>query len=136
MYLSQLPPRLQQKKNVVAELNQLIREGTPETICVVNQEQLTEYHLEDEKHIRPRYVGIYVKNIKDKMRDVLGINFERPKYQRESHDRSTRRNREEQKPQKIQPGSDIVAQLVSAMEASNKQMISNMKNLFKMAPIG
>ena len=72
IYVSQIPPRKRNKKDV-AELNCLIERGMPEFVHVVLQKELGEVDLHDEKHIKVKSVGKYVSNMKNKIREVLGI---------------------------------------------------------------
>ena len=58
---------------MVAELNNLIEEGMPESVHLILQKELDESDLHDEKHIKIKSLGKYVVNIKNKMREVLGL---------------------------------------------------------------
>ena len=73
VYVSQIPPRKNRRKEVVAELNNLIEEGMPESVHLILQKELDESDLHDEKHIKIKSLGKYVVNIKNKMREVLGL---------------------------------------------------------------
>ena len=72
IYISQLPPRQLLKKDVVAELNGLIANITSPNYVYVEQ-NLSEKILCDEKHIDLSNIKLYIKNLKCKMRKVLGM---------------------------------------------------------------
>ena len=50
IYVSQIPPRLKERREVVQELNLLIERGLPESINVILQNRLEPRHFRDEKH--------------------------------------------------------------------------------------
>ena len=88
IYVSQIPPRNKFKKGVVDELNSLIDRGLPESVNVILQQDLEARHLRDEKHIKERHIGLYAKNMKDKIKEVLGITPKQSKNYNEKPRRS------------------------------------------------
>ena len=73
IYLSQLPPRKFRRQEVVQELNQLIADTTSIEQCYVVKQNLLGEHLSDDKHIDEHYIHLFIKNIKDKMRETVGF---------------------------------------------------------------
>ena len=67
LLMNQLLPFLTSWRNV--STNRYL----PTVANVVLQEDLTRDHLHDDKHIMKKHLGIFVGNIKTKMREVLGI---------------------------------------------------------------
>ena len=73
IYISQLPPRRVHHNDTVNEVNRLIENGATESIHVILQKDLTANHLYDEKHILIKHMGMYLKPMKDKIKEVLGV---------------------------------------------------------------
>ena len=75
IYISQVPPRKEQRHAVVHNLNKLIEDGASESINVVVQNELRVDHLHDERHIKRKDIGVYIKPMKDKIREILGTDL-------------------------------------------------------------
>ena len=84
IYISQVPPRKEQKREVIANLNKLIEEGANESINVIVQNELRIDHLHDERHIKRKDIGMYVKPMKDKIREILGIELDDNQHRSQS----------------------------------------------------
>ena len=134
VYVSQLPPRKSLKKDVIKDLNSLIAEGLPESIHTVLQDDLKEQHLYDEKHVMKKKIGIYAKNMKDQLKAVLGIV---PKHNTRDDTSTNALPRQQPKTGLHKQRGDVgeaslVADIVAALERSNKATIDNiLKNIRK-----
>ena len=135
VYVSQIPPRAKMKKEVVRELNSLIASGLPESVNPILQNELKEQHLCDEKHIAEKRIGLYVKNMKNKIKEVLGItpNHDKNRNLGTSPRRSSNgtRHRDESTSKEK---SAIVEQLLAAMEQSSSAMMNNFALALKNLP--
>ena len=60
------------KSQVLEELNALIKHDSPRNVNIVLHEDLTTDDLFDAKHIKIKSLRKFVKNMKDKMRTVVG----------------------------------------------------------------
>ena len=147
VYISQIPPRLKYRKDVVKDLNLMIARNLPESVHSIMQEELTEQHLRDEKHIMEKKIGIYVKSMKNKIKEVLGII---PNNERKANSRGPRNHpgsRVQGFQHDVSHGSrvqgfqhdeshnednnSIAEQFRVAMEQSHKMMMNNMTQFLK-----
>ena len=84
MYVAQLPP-FAGKEKIVDELNSMIKTNTLGNVHVILHENINASDLHDKKHIQIKKIGKLVKNMKDKMRAVIGDNTGRlPRNNREN----------------------------------------------------
>ena len=70
VYLAQLPPMVG-KEVVVEELNDMIKNNTPENIHTILHENISLADLHDTKHIQIKKLGKLVRNMKNKIRTVI-----------------------------------------------------------------
>ena len=127
VYVSQLPPRKMEKKETVKKVNFLIANGIKEGVNVIMQDNLSEKHLHDEKHIRKNCLWILVENMTNKIREVMGL----PPVNRTNAPPSPR----EKSPGRQTPGKrtsmppTAVTQIIGIMEQSQKMMLQNMREM-------
>ena len=121
IYVSQLPPRKAKRKDVVREVNSLIKNGVKEGTHVILQENLSEKDLHDEKHIKKGSLWKVITNMTNKIHEVSGMKFS-PTLNKDG-------NRQQQSVStKAQPN---MKQILGVMAKSNEFMMENMRQLFE-----
>ena len=135
VYISQVPPRKKLMKPAVIKLNLLIERGANESINVIAQKDLEISDLHDEKHIKISSIGKYIANMKDRMREVLGME-PRSSQQRQPRSGTKMNGRGGKQLQPIQrtgakAGDDLqwMQLMQTTMEKNNQMMMENMKNI-------
>ena len=66
-------------KDSVKQLNYLIANGMKEGVHVILQNNLSEIHLHDEKHIKRNHVWMYEENMIKRIYEVSGNEYVPPK---------------------------------------------------------
>ena len=157
VYLAQLPPtKMEGKSQVLEELNAFIKHDSPRNVNIVlHHEDLTTDDLFDAKHIKIKSLRKFVKNMKDKMRTVVGeprhtnrrddeesdeearTSGWTPRYQR--HNLPPNReapNREASKreaPKREAPaqtqGQKLVGKILQTLQTSNESLITGLNSL-------
>ena len=135
VYLSQLPPRNDNKNNKIKQLNQLLSEGTPETIHVIKHENLRIEHLHDQKHIKKNCLGLLVKNIKDKLKEVMwgenGNTIHEPYYAYNKSSTRQQHNDQNENSKEHKSITDNKKQMFFMMEKTMMENLKTMKGLFE-----
>ena len=133
VYISQVPPRKKLMKPAITKLNLLIERGVNQyhkSINIILQKDLDVSDLHDEKHIKISSIGKYVANMKDRMREVLGLP---PRSNQPRHPSSVRGGKQLRPNQRVDTKTDDDLQwmqiMQTAMERNNQMMMENMKNI-------
>ena len=72
----------------------MIKNDAPENVHVILHENISETDLHDTKHIQIKKIGKMVKNMKDKMRTVIGVNTRSLTNERNQRYRNTQPHEE------------------------------------------
>ena len=136
VYIAQLPP-FAGKEKIVDELNSMIKTNAPGNVHVILHENINASDLHDKKHIQIKKIGKLVKNMKDKMRAVIGDHTGRfPRNNREYRDDRQRKDTESQyekyKPKNFHgqenPEIYLMKTLMQEFQKSNQEMLSDLKD--------
>ena len=134
VYISQVPPRKKLMKNAITKLNLLIERGATESINVIAQKDLEVSDLHDEKHIKISSIGKYISNMKDCIREVLGMPPRSTQRQLSSATKMYGRGGKQFGPsQRVGTRTEGDLQwmqiMQTTMEKNNQMMMENMRNI-------
>ena len=73
VYISQLPPRKNKLKKQTADMNSVLVTNIPESMHLIMQDTIEQQHMYDDKHVKKDSIKLVIRNMKNKMREVMEI---------------------------------------------------------------
>ena len=127
IHLSQLPPRNDRYNILVKELNKMIKDVPIDGTTVILQEDLTQEHLYDDKHIAKKHLGLYIKNLKAPLRDRFKGHVKNT-YREKTRREISIHQRDEQNSARTLFKKDLdIKEIFKVLESSNR-ILSHLKN--------
>ena len=127
VYISQLPPRKTKNQEKVREVNLMLKNNIPENVKLIEQTNLTDENMIDDKHIKRTDIALYAANIKRAMRE----GYTHDPYQNSLHNQNEHRNNKTTlKRNSLVDDETFRKKLFSLLETNNNTM-TQMKDMFK-----